>query len=86
MVHVKQMRLVTQSVYRYSYDFLVFASVFYNTAPNANRFYAQVAIVFCHVITQIVKSGPALESASPPHSVCAEIFDGGASSRNDKSW
>jgi len=34
----KQLRLITQSVYSYSYDFLVFASVFYNTAPNAYRF------------------------------------------------
>jgi len=28
---------MTQSVYSYSSDFLVFASVFYNTAPNAYR-------------------------------------------------
>ena len=32
------MRLMTQSVYSYSYDFLVFASVFYNTAPYACMF------------------------------------------------
>jgi len=34
----EQLGLMTQSVYSYSYDFLVFASVFYNTAPNAYRF------------------------------------------------
>ena len=34
----EQLRLMTQSVCCYSYDFLVFASVFYNTAPNAYRF------------------------------------------------
>jgi len=34
----EQLRLMTQSVYCYFYDFLVFASVFYNTAPNAYRF------------------------------------------------
>jgi len=33
----EQMRLMTLSVYNYSYDYLVFASVFYNTAPNADQ-------------------------------------------------
>ena len=34
----EQLGLMTQSVCCCSYDFLVFASVFYNTAPNAYRF------------------------------------------------
>jgi len=34
----EQLRLMKQGVCCYSYDFLVFASVFYNTAPNAYRF------------------------------------------------
>ena len=34
----EQLPLMTQSVYCYSCDFLAFASVFYNTAPNAYRF------------------------------------------------
>ena len=34
----EQLPLMTQSVCCYSHDFLVFASAFYNTAPNAYSF------------------------------------------------
>ena len=34
----EQLCLMTQNVYTYSYYSLVFASIFYNTAPNAYRF------------------------------------------------
>jgi len=53
-MYYEQLRLMTQSVDRYSYDFLVFASVFCNTAPNTYVFCAQVAIVFCHVTNNTI--------------------------------
>jgi len=45
----EQIRLMTQSIYSYSYDYLVFASVFLQHCTTG--FSTQVATVFCHVTT-----------------------------------